>query len=290
MTQFKKLATAITLLILFLRCSSAGAQAITPPSVSNKLWSQDYEPFRIVGNVYYVGSHDLACYLLTSNDGHILINTGLAESAAMIRSHVEKLGFRFSDIKVILIQQAHFDHTGAIAEIKKLTGAKFMVNEKDAEVMADGGNSDYAFGGKGSSFSPVKAERLLRNNDVIPVGDIKLTMLHHPGHTKGSCSYTLDVKDEKRSYRVLIANLPTIIADPSGMPGYPDISSDYAFTFKTMRNLKFDIWLAAHASQFNLHSKRKPGEAYNPQAFMERDGYDKALREIEEEFNQKTKK
>lgn len=289
MIEFRKIVGAISLLILFLPCSYSYAQNVIPPPVTNEQWSKDYEPFRIVGSIYYVGSYDLACYLITSDAGHILINTGLAESTDMIRAHIEKLGFRFSDIKILLTQQAHWDHVAAMAKIKALTNAKFFVNEKDESVMADGGNSDYVFGGKGSVFAPVKADRLLRDNDVIQLGDVKLTMLHHPGHTKGSCSYFLDTKDEKGSYRVLIANVPTIIADPSGMPGYPEITKDYEYTFEKMKGLKFDIWLAAHAGQFKLHEKHKPGDMYEPKVFVDRQGYDETINDIEKEFVKKTK-
>ncbi|MBL7698989.1 MAG: subclass B3 metallo-beta-lactamase [Chitinophagaceae bacterium] len=289
MTEFRKILRVLCFLILFLPDSHSYAQTATPPTGRDE-WSGDYEPFRIAGNLYYVGTYDLACYLVTSNAGHILINTGLAESADMIKSHIEKLGFRFSDIKILLTQQAHWDHVAAMAKIKKLTNAKLMVNEKDAQAIADGGNSDYLFGGKGSIFKPVKPDRLLRDNDVIQLGDTKLTLLHHPGHTKGSSSYFLDTKDEKRSYRVLIANMPTIIADPSGMPGYPDIKNDYVYTFEKMKNLKFDLWVAAHAMQFGLHEKRKPGDPYDPELFSKRGEYLKALSEIETEFAKKTKK
>ena len=121
-------------------------------------WIKEYKPFRIAGNLYYVGSYDLACYLITTPQGHILINTGVAESATMIRSHVESLGFRFSDIRILLATHAHYDHVGAMAAVKKITGAQMMINEKDAQVMADGGNSDYLFGGKGNLFTPVKPD------------------------------------------------------------------------------------------------------------------------------------
>lgn len=290
MTQVKTLARAFFVLILFLLHSSSQAQKLVPPPVTNELWSKDYEPFRIAGNLYYVGSYDLACYLIKTSDGLILINSGLAESAPMIRSHIEKLGFNFSDIKILLTQQVHFDHVAAMAEIKELTHAKLMVDEKDVQVMEDGGNSDYYFGGKGALYRAAKVDRGLRDNDTIRLGDTKLTMLHHPGHTKGSCSYLLDVKDENRNYKVLIANMPTIIADPAGMPGYPDITKDYAYTLRAMKSLSFDIWVATHASLMDMHTKHKPGDLYNPLAFADREGYDKMIGDIEKDFLKRTRK
>src|SRR5882757_3835115 len=191
MKAFRRFFPTTTLLVASLSLLNfcATAQKLIPPPMVQESWSRDYEPFRIAGNLYYVGTYDLASYLITTPQGHILINTGLAESAALIRAHVEKLGFKFTDIKILLATHAHYDHVGAMAAVKKMTGAKLMIEEKDAPVMADGGNSDYVFGGKGSTFLPVKADRLLHDHDTVTLGGMHLLVLHHPGHTKGACSF-----------------------------------------------------------------------------------------------------
>jgi metallo-beta-lactamase class B len=267
----------------------AMAQKVVQPPITQESWSRNYEPFRIAGNLYYVGTDDLACYLITTPQGHILINTGVAGSATLIRAHVEKLGFRFSDVKILLATHAHYDHVGAMASVKKMTGAKFMVEEKDAPVMADGGNSDYEFGGKGSTFQPVRADRLLHDQDTVKLGGMQILVLHHPGHTKGACSFLFDVRDETRSYRVLIANMPSILDEAKfpGMRTYPEIGKDYAYTFDHLKKLTFDLWLASHASQFGLHEKRKPGDGYRPEAFADRKGYDALVANLEKAFQQK---
>ncbi|XZF15680.1 subclass B3 metallo-beta-lactamase [Chitinophagaceae bacterium MMS25-I14] len=266
----------------------AEAQKVTVPPVTNKEWIQSYKPFRIAGNLYYVGSYDLASYLITTPQGHILINTGVVSSASMIRKNVEALGFRFSDIKILLATHAHYDHVGAMAAVKKMTGAKMMINEKDASILADGGNSDFIFGGRGSMFAPVKADRLLHEQDTVALGGMQVAVLHHPGHTKGACSFLFDVKDSKHSYRVLIANMPSILDEAKpGMATYPDIAADYGYTLDAMKKLQFDIWLASHASQFDLHKKHKPGSAYNPAAFEDRAGYDAALNKLQDDYNKK---
>jgi metallo-beta-lactamase class B len=271
---------------------SVTAQKVNEPKANSPDWSKPYPPFRIAGNLYYVGTYDLACYLITTSKGHILINTGLAASEKLIKNSIESLGFKFSDVKILSTTQAHHDHVGALAAIKKKTGAKLMVDAADAGVLADGGQSDYAFGSNGVMFKPVKADRLLNDGDTIQLGDMQLVMLHHPGHTKGSCSFLFTVKDEQKAYRVLIANMPTIVFDNrfADISSYPGIAKDYAHTFQAMKNISFDLWLASHASQFNLHDKHKPGDAYNPAAFKDRQGYETSLGDLQKQYEEKIKK
>ena len=258
----------------------------------NADWAKPYQPFRIAGNLYYVGTYDLACYLITTPQGNILINTGLAASAAQIKNNIKALGFEFADTKILLNTQAHYDHLGAMAFIKNKTGAQLMVNEKDASVLKDGGSSDYALGSHGSSFKPLIPDRLLGDGDTIRLGNMHLIMLHHPGHTKGSSRFLFTVADGQRSYKVLIANMPTIVTDKpfAGIATYPAIAADYAYTFNAMKNIVFDIWLASHASQFNLHTKHKPSDAYNPAAFFDRAGYDAEIKDLQKEYEEKIKK
>jgi metallo-beta-lactamase class B len=167
-----------------------------------------------------------------------------------------------------------------------------MIHERDAQGLADGGNSDFVFGGKGSMFRPVKADRLLHNNDTVTLGDMQIVVLNHPGHTQGANSFLFNVRDDNRSYQVLIANMPTMQdqTNLAGMPGYPDIAKDYAYTIDALKKLNFDIWLSSHASQFRLHQKRKPGDAYNPAVFFDRTGYDKTVANLEKAYLQRLKR
>ncbi|MEP7252202.1 MAG: subclass B3 metallo-beta-lactamase [Ginsengibacter sp.] len=270
---------------------SLTAQDVKEPRVVPE-WERSYQPFRIAGNLYYVGTYDLACYLITTSKGNILINTGLASSAKQIKNNIESLGFKVSDTKILLTTQGHYDHMGAMAAIKKMTGARLMVDEKDADALASGGSSDYEMGKYGVSFQPAKPDRLLHDGDIVELGEMKLLMLHHPGHTKGSCSYLLTVKDNDLSYKVLIANLPSIITDRkfNAITAYPTIAEDYAYTLKAMKNISFDIWVASHASQFGLHEKHKPGDRYNPEAFRDQKGYDAALAALQKQYDDKLKK
>ena len=276
-----------TLVILSLTLSAAAQKVVEP--AGTPVWSEPYAPFRIVGNLYYVGTYDLACYLIVTPKGHILINTGLAASASTIADNIRTLGFNILDTKIILTTQAHFDHVGAIAAIKEQTDAKFMADAKDADVLEVGGASDYELGRLGVSFQPVKVDRRLSDGDEIKLGDVRVVVLHHPGHTKGSCSYLFDMKDKKKTYRVLIANMPSIITSKkfNEIPDYPEIAKDYAYTLDALKKLTFDLWFSSHASQFDLHSKRKPGDKYNPEAFSDRKGYDESLKVLEGQYKRK---
>jgi metallo-beta-lactamase class B len=282
---------SITLsLLLSITLVSFGQNPSTLPYYDST-WSKPYEPFRIAGNLYYVGTYDLACYLITTSKGHALINSGLAESPLLIRKNVEALGFKFTDIKILLTTQAHYDHVAGLAEIKMMTGAQLMVHEADAQVLADGGASDFALKGKDIMFEPIKAERLLHDGDTIQMGETKLLALHHPGHTKGATSFLVDVKDEKRSWKVLIVNMPSILTQTrlSGMPAYPNVGKDYAYTLKSLSKLQFDLWVSSHAGQFNMHDKRKPGDPYRPEVFEDRAGYEAAVNSLQTVYNKRLK-
>ncbi|WP_028123354.1 ESP-1 family subclass B3 metallo-beta-lactamase [Epilithonimonas tenax] len=279
-------------LILLINISVFGnAQTVTEPTNHSAEWSQPYEPFRIVGNLYYVGTYDLASYLIVTNQGNILINTGLADSYPQIKANIEKLGFKYKDTKILTLTQAHFDHMGAMADIKAETGAKLYVDEAELAELQSGGKSDYELGKYGVTFKPLTPDFLLKNKGKIKLGNTTLTLLHHPGHTKGSCSFIFETKDEDRTYKVLIANLPSIIIDHqfSDVKTYPTMQQDYAYTLDAMKKLDFDVWVASHASQFDLHKKRKEGDAYNPKLFMDKENYFRRLKDLEDDYLDKIK-
>jgi metallo-beta-lactamase class B len=191
----------------------------------------------------------------------------------------------------LLATHAHNDHVGALAGIKKETGAKILINENDAPILADGGVTDYLMGGNGLLFEPAKPDGMLHDHDTVRLGGMEVIALHHPGHTKGATSFLFDIKDNNRSYRVLIANMPTILDGTklSGMPTYSNIGKDYAATLEKLKNLQFDIFLSSHASQFGLHTKRKPGDGYNPQIFIDRPGYDQSVDNYKKAYQEKIK-
>lgn len=281
-------------ILLFIVISFSAWAAIaqqTNKPYYNPNWSKPYPAFKIAGNLYYVGTYDLACYLLVTPKGNILINTGLADSYPLIKNSIESLGFSLKDTKILLITQAHHDHTGVLAQIKRETGAKLLVNSPEDDVLKTGGKTDYEMGKYGETFEPVVPDKLLKDRSVIKLGGTKLTLLSHPGHTKGSCSYLVKVKDGNKSYKVLIANMPSIVIDGkfSEAKKYPNIQKDYAYTLKAMKNIDFDLWVASHAGQFDLHALRKPTDPYNPAIFGNKKTYFEYLNDLETEYQEKLK-
>ena len=251
-------------------------------------WSRPFEGFQIIGNLYGVGSFDLSVFLITTDEGHILINTGLQDSTQMIRDNIESLGFRLEDVKILLTQQAHWDHTAALAEIKQLTGAEIWATVGDARVLEDGGFSDPHFGGR-ESFPPVDVDKIIRDGEVIELGALHLTVHHHPGHTEGSSSYSMIVNEnEGRDYNVLIANMGTINGGKrlTVDPTYEGVAEDFLNTYRKQKEMDVDIWVAAHNSQYNMHEKYRTGQPYNPETFVDPSGFIRAIEELEQRYKE----
>jgi metallo-beta-lactamase class B len=252
-------------------------------------WTRPFPPFRIVGNIYWVGSYDLATYLITTPQGHILINTGVGDTAKQIKAGVEQLGFNFADTKILTATHGHFDHVAGMAELKRMTGARLIVSEQDKELLESGGKLDFRFGDTpGARFEPVHVDGTFKDSDTISLGGTVLTAHHHPGHTKGATSFTLNVLESGKTYRVVIANMGSINpgVTVSGMAKYPGIAEDYARTFKAQKDMPIDIWLASHAAQFNLHEKYQPGDAYNPDRFVDPQGFKAAVERLEKVYRE----
>ncbi len=268
-----------------------GVVALASPCLAqaNPEWTRPFPPFRIVGNVYWVGSYDLATYLITTPQGHILINTGVGDTAKQIKASVEQLGFNLAETRILTATHGHFDHVAGMAELKRMTGARLIVSEQEKELLESGGRSDFRFGDTPSArFEPVKVDRTFKDSDTISLGGTVLTAHHHPGHTKGATSFTLNVQESGKTYRVVIANMGSINPGVmvSGMAKYPGIAEDYARTFKAQKDLQIDVWLASHASQFKLHEKHKPGDAYNPDRFVDPQGFKAAVEQLEKTYRE----
>lgn len=252
-----------------------------------------FPPLRIVGNLYYVGTYDLAVYLIPTKEGSILINTGVNDSVPAIRANIEALGFNFSDIKLLLATHGHWDHVAGMAEIKRLTGARMMMHEDDAELLETGGGYDFRFPkGRGAIYEPVKVDRRLKDGEKVRLGEVELTLHHHPGHTKGASSFTYTVQDAGRKYDVLIVNMGTINpgVNVGYMPAFPKISDAYGTTLAKQKQMKPDVWVSSHAGHFNMHEKYKPGDKYDPNRFVDPKGYIAKVEMYEQRYREQLQK
>ena len=274
----------LTLLVALGATALAQAQNAAP---QNADWTRPFPPFRIIGNVYWVGSYDLSTYLVTTPQGNILINTGVGDTAKQIKASVEQLGFKLADTKILTATHGHFDHVAGMADLKRMTGAKLIASEGDKELLESGGAADFRFGDSpGARFEPVKVDQVIKDNDTISLGGTDLTAHHHPGHTKGATSFTLNVQEAGKTYRVIIANMGSINpgVKVNGMPKYPGIAQDYARTFRAQKDMQIDIWLASHAGQFKMHEKYKPGDPFNPERFVDPAGFRAAVLQLEKTY------
>jgi metallo-beta-lactamase class B len=251
-------------------------------------WNQPVEPFRIAGNVYYVGASDVTSYLIATPKGLILIDSGFRETVPLIRKSIVKLGFKFEDVKIILNSHAHYDHAGGLAELKRLTKATFYASQKDGELLARGGLSDPNYGDK-YPFEAIKPNKTLKDGQKIKLGGSVLTANLTPGHTPGCTTWTTTVKDNGRDLNVLF--LCSISAPGYKLVGnekYPDIEADYLHTFAWLKKQNVDVFLAAHGSIYDFRGKLEKlakGDKDNP--FIDPEGYKKFVEDSEKAFHEK---
>jgi metallo-beta-lactamase class B len=250
-------------------------------------WTEPFPPFKIAEHLYYVGSKGLANYLITTPAGHILINSDLEASVPLIRASVEKLGFKFGDIKILLISHAHWDHDAASALVKRLTGARYMVMDADVPVVESGGKADFNYGSDTATLYPAtKVDRVLHDGDSVRLGNETLVAHLTPGHTKGTTTWTMKVREGGRTYDVVIVGSPNVNTGYKLVHNarYPQIARDYERTFRVMASLPCDFFLGAHGSYFGLEEKfarMKPGQ---PSPFIDPDGYKAYVAERERAF------
>jgi metallo-beta-lactamase class B len=242
----------------------------------NAAWTEPFPPHKIAGNLYYVGSKDLTSYLVATPDGHILINSSLEESVPLIRASVEKLGFKFQDIKILLISHAHSDHCAGSAGIKKLTNAQYMVMQQDVPAVESGGAARSRLGKADyTQFPPTKVDRALKDGEEVKLGGSVLVAHRTPGHTPGCTTWTMQVTDGGTPLHAVI------IGSPNVNPGYilvnnkdyPSIATDYEQTFRVLSALPVDLFLGAHGSYYGMEAKhaRHASSAVNP--FIDPEGY-----------------
>lgn len=261
------------------------AFAVTPSRANPADWTSPLAPFKISGNLFYVGSRDLAAYLIVTPAGNILINSNLESSPPLIRSSVEQLGFRWTDIRILLNSQAHYDHVAGAAEVLRETHAQHIAMDGDIDVIRSGGATD--FDPTLPHFAPARVDRILHDNDIVTLGGTTLTAHKTAGHTRGCTTWTMQTKEDGHTRDIVIvggwATNPGVLLVPSHAKpaAYPGITSDLDHTFATLKRLPCDIFLGAHGSYFDMLPKlhRLPREGSS--VWIDPTGYRNAVVEHE---------
>lgn len=210
-------------------------------------WNRPFEPFHLIGNIYYVGAAGVSAFLIVTPAGSILLDGGLPETASQIAGNITKLGFRLTDVKYLLNSHAHFDHAGGLAELKRLSGGAMVASSGDAPALRAGG----------PAMPPVVVDRIIADGDALGLGDITLTAHVTPGHTKGCTTWTTTVTEKGRAHSVVFYCSTSVVDRLVGNAQYPQIATDYEHSFRKLRALSSDVFLAPHPFFFGLEEKRK---------------------------------
>jgi metallo-beta-lactamase class B len=242
--------------------------------------NQPVAPFHIIGNIYFVGASDIGIYLIVTPAGDILLDGGFVETAPQIEANIPKLGFRLKDVKFILNSHAHLDHAGGISEMKRVTGAKFVAMDQDVRALT-----------AGTSFPAAIPDRVIHDGDTVVLGGVTMTAHLTPGHTRGCTTWTTVVRDGVKRYDVVFVGSASVLPsykliDRSNIPAtYPGIRQDYERTFRVLRSLPCDVFLASHGSFYSLADKRgvlSTSPAQNP--FIDPWGYQAYILSAEAAF------
>jgi metallo-beta-lactamase class B len=273
------------ILLFFLSPTLAYSQA----DETSRAWNQPVKPFRVIGNIYYVGALEVSSFLITTPGGHILLDSGLYETVPQIKQNIANLGFRLEDVKIIINSHAHYDHAGGLALLKQLTGAKLHTTTADAALLANGGKGDFGFGDR-LSYPPVTTDRTLNDGDTVELGGVIMKANLTPGHTKGCTTWTMKVTEGEKTYDVVFVGSASVPGyNLVNSPLYPNIVADYEKTFRILKGLKCDVFLAPHGSFFSLRDKMKRlGEKTNP--FIDPKGYNDYVTSTEAAFQENLKR
>jgi metallo-beta-lactamase class B len=250
-------------------------------------WTARTRPYHIIGNIHYVGTVDLASYLITTPAGHILIDTGLPQNADAVIDSIAALGFDIENVRLLLTTQAHFDHVGAHAAIARRSNASVVASAGDAPLLADGGRSDYHLGPR-YHFSPLKVNRIVRDGDVVSLGDTSLTARVTPGHTQGTTTWTTTARDKAGRLRHVVFMGSTAVNEGVRLVDndkYPQIASDFARSFRILKSLPCEVFLAAHGVSFDGPAKADAARAgQGENAFIDPEGCRDAVERSERAF------
>ena len=288
------------ILLALVSClAGTGAAADPAPAVAaipGRAWVQKLfdglkapvPPRRLVGDIYYVGASGVSSFLITTPAGHILLDTGFPDTVPIIQRGVEQLGFRLTDIRIILSSHAHVDHAGGHALMKKLTGARVVASAADARLLGSGGADDFLPWPKDLlAYAPVTVDATVADGGTVTLGGVTLTAHLTPGHTRGATTWTMDATEAGRTYRVVFFSSTTVNPGVSlrHNPAYPEIIADYETTFARLKALPCDIWFSPHGAQFGLADKFARQDAgEGARAFVDPAGWSRLLATVEDAF------
>jgi metallo-beta-lactamase class B len=258
-----------------------------PTFAQRENWNTPTEPFRVIDNIYYVGTEGLASYLIVTPAGNILIDGALPDSVPLIEASIAKLGFKTSDIEILLNSHAHFDHSGGLAQLKKDSGASLAAMRGDVSALEGGfylGSENVAT----LAAPPVKVDRVLEDGATVELGGTVLRAHLTPGHTRGCTSWGTTAREGERSYEVLIFCSASVAANRITPPlQYEGIVEDYRKTFAKAKTMKVDVPLAPHPSFFDLLAKRDRNRAEPARnAFIDPGRFGPFIAAAEAEFEQ----
>jgi metallo-beta-lactamase class B len=271
---------------------AATAMALTAtPAMAQANWNKPAEPFHVIDNVWYVGTDGLSAFLFTTPEGHILLDGATPEGAPIIEANIAKLGFKLSDVKILLNSHAHFDHSGGLAKLKQDTGAQLAAMEGDVSAL-EGGFYLGSEGVKSMNAPPVKVDRVLRDGDKVKLGDFTLTAHLTPGHSRGCTSWGATLGDKGKWHEALVFCSATVAANRITPPlQYEGIVEDYRKTFTKTKAMKVDIPLAPHPEFFQLREKAAKAAA-NPKGqnpFIEPGAFQTLITKLEGDFERTLK-
>lgn len=288
--------TKLFIMLLYVFFSNAEASAKEPSkpwdqwAKANPTWVEPVAPFNVIDNIYYVGTRGIASFLITSDNGHILLDGGMPQNAKLIAKSIKQLGFEIGEVKILLNSHAHFDHSGGLAELKSLTGATVIASEADREALETG---LYA-GSKNLSYSapPVVVDRLIKDGEAVLLGELKLTPILMPGHSPGCTFWSTSVTEQGKTYQVLFFGSATVAGNRLvGPPQYPGIVNDYRKTFARAKNLKPDVLLANHPEFSKLWQKRQQQvDSGSSLAFVDSEIFQNLMKKLEADFEKALKR
>jgi metallo-beta-lactamase class B len=283
-TRLTVSALALLFLTLALPTGCLRQQRGVPASMT--ALNRPSQPFRIVGNVHFVGTSGMGVFLITTPAGHILLDTGFDASVPLVAGNVRRLGFKFEDIKILLASHAHVDHVGGHNRVRQMTGARVLISEGDAPLLRAGGRGDHAYGDK-LPFPPCEVDGFVRDQEQIQLGGT--TMIAHltPGHTPGATTWTTIVDDRGRALEVLFYPSGTVSPGSTLKENtlYPEIVPDFERSFALWKAMPCDVFLGSHTAFFDLETKRaKLGRAPGANPFIDPQGFRRLIAEQEKLF------